>query len=92
MMYMNKMNMNEGSINVKEETKAVMVILKEVIEGMYRDGLIRSYVTIKNEDLYNKVLKVMNDRINERIKGEGISGVCNVLFFPLNSYKHNKFH
>ena len=88
MMYMNKMNMNEGSINVKEETKSVMVILKEVIEGMYRDGLIRSYVTIKNEDLYNKVLQVMNDRINERIKGEGISGVCNVLFFPLNSYKH----
>ena len=84
---MNNMNIHEGSINVKEDTKAVMVILKDVILDTYRDGLIRSHVTIQIEDLNNKVLTVMNARINERIKSGGISGVCRIVFFPLNSYK-----
>jgi hypothetical protein len=76
------MNINEGSIDVKEKTKAVMGIIRDVIEDMYREGLIRSYDTIGLEDLWNKVLKVMNERIIERIKG--IDGVCSIIFFLLN--------
>jgi hypothetical protein len=82
------MNINEGSINVKEETKTVMGIIKEVIEDMYREGLIRSYDTIGLGDLWNKVLKVMNERIIERIKG--IDGVCSIIFLPLNDDNVNR--
>ena len=80
------MNIQEGSINVKEETKAVMVILKEEIEGMYRDRLIRSYVTMGLNELWDK-LNVMNNRINGRIKESGIDGVCNIYFAPF--FGHN---
>jgi hypothetical protein len=79
------MNMNEGSINVKEETKAVMVILKDVILDMYKNNLIRSYVTMGFNELGDK-LNLMNNRINGRIKESGIEGVCNIYFAPFFGY------
>ena len=84
-MYMNYNNeMNEGSIDVKNETKLVIEIIREVIEGMYRDGIMKVGMRIGLEELWNKVLKVINNKINDRVKSKGIDGVCNIVFIPLN--------
>lgn len=83
MMYMNKMNMNEGSINVRPTVVKVMNIVKELIRGLYnkkyvKGGVVGAGKEVKEEQ-FNKILEYINYEIRNRLKDSGVIG-CDMFF------------
>ena len=83
MMYMNKMNMNEGSINVRPTVVRVMNIVKELIRGLYnkkyvKGGVVGAGKEVKEEQ-FNKILEYINYEIQNRLKDSGVIG-CDMFF------------
>jgi hypothetical protein len=76
---MNKMNIQEGSINVKEKTNRIMEVIKKVLREMYDNKEIVGGKTIGEEN-FNKVLSVLNSGIGEGLKREDIDVGCPIYF------------
>ena len=83
MMYMNKMNIQEGSINVRPTVVKVMNIVKELIRGLYnkkyvKGGVVGAGKEVKEEQ-FNKILEYINYEIRNRLKDSGVIG-CDMFF------------
>ena len=83
MMYMNKMNIQEGSINVRPTVVKVMNIVKELIRGLYnkkyvKGGVVGAGKEVKEEQ-FNKILEYINYEIQNRLKDSGVIG-CDMFF------------
>lgn len=76
---MNRRNMNEGSIDVKEKTNKIMVVIKRVLRGMYDNKEIIGGEIIE-KDSFNRVLDVLDIGIGVGLESEGIEVGCPIYF------------
>lgn len=94
---MNKIKMNEGSIDVKNEVVKVMSIVKEIIRGVYskkyvKGGVINGGKEVKDDEFSN-VLKYINYELKHRLYDSGVIG-CPILFVTWlrNNKTHGGYH
>lgn len=75
---MNNNNIQEGSIDVRNEVVKVMSIVKEIIRGLYskkyvKGGVINGGKEVKDDE-FEKVLGYVNNEIKHRLEDSGVIG------------------
>ena len=78
MMYMTKMNMHEGSINVRSEVVKVIDVLKVVMKGLYSKRVIQGGNVVIDEK-FKTILDYINNEIKHRLYDSGVIG-CPIRF------------